>query len=247
MSELINNIDRLVATETISSLERLNGEITVEYCHTLISQGKTIVGYALYIAREVVFKEDELGYKAFIKEEGLTNTSADKHIEFYQAGVAFNQPDLFPTCPTAYHVLSGSTAQDKVNRYTRIKHLLGTTEHIGTTDIRWCNVLLDRGILDTSLVNTFASLLYKRSDILKRYYASRSRAKGLKELIDLLKLGKSDGYIMDFISGEKDIKPEDTRILSRKAWDKLSLDDRYKRHMVLEETLLEYSNKYNLN
>jgi len=237
MSDLINNIDSLLMTSTISNLEKLHGEITADYCSTLIVQGKTVVGYALYIAKEVVFKDDDIGYKLFIKNEGINIQSASRHIEFYTEGVAFNQPELFPSCPTAYIELSGNTAQDKVNRYTRLRKLLGVQSptHLGTTDVRWSNALLNRGILDTKLVNTFAGLMYKRSDMLKRYYTPRTHNVGLKELIELMKINKSDGYIMDILDGIKDIKPYDKRLTSRKEWDKLSADDQYIRYMMVEE------------
>ena len=235
-------LEAFTVQEVMRTIHSGEQEVSREFCGSLIKQGKALIGMGLHHALNIVFSEDKDGYDMFLMEHGMTPSGAMIHIKHFEAKKAFHEPNLLPNAPSSYALLSGSNMENKVKRYGRIKALL-RDDMPSYDNIKFVDRLLNRGINNDAMVQTFVDLMVKQPSSVKTKFSSKSKKVGIQKIIDSMLKGDTEAEIFSILNGDinRDILWK-TRVTSKKDWTKLSSIDKYNRVMYLEKKLLELTN-----
>mgnify|MGYP001460007924 CR=1 FL=1 len=227
----------------VKNIEMSHEDINIDYCKTIIKQGSLLVGYGFMLARDVIYKGDREGFELFCVENKYKAKTADGYISLYKSVKALGgiSENILPDKIGLYNSLKGNTPQEKADFYKKVK-MFFNNDNPKLKEILVFKYANERGIIDKDFLSDFINKMTNQSDlVLKIYYKNRKQA-GLKNIIDAIDSGLSDIEICDIITGAKR-KKETVRTTSRKDFNKLSDDDKYKRLMYLEKLLTKYTNE----
>lgn len=97
------------------------------YCVDLYDKGNLISGYALWLAKEVVHKGKQTGWKKFCNRIGVSLAMADFSINFYEAKsptIVGDSPDALPDIESQFRALPSGTREEKIEAYAEVKEIL---------------------------------------------------------------------------------------------------------------------------
>ena len=236
------DLDGFTVTEINNVLHTNEQDVTAEYCSSILKQCKSLEGYALYLAKEVVFKNDRHGYLNFLDENSITVKVANGRIKYFKAKELFSDPLLLPNNITAFKHLNGNGNAEKVKAYKRVRLLLNE-DYPSTTDVGFVSALLRRGILDEDLLIQFVNTMKKQPATVKIAFTSKSKSVGINTILNAIKNGYTEGQLISLIREGSNTTPKQEEVVtSRFEWDKYSDDDKYNRVMFLERKLKELTN-----
>ncbi len=104
------------------------GMVDETYCADLYDKGNLISGYALWLAKEVVHKDSNTGWKKFCDKIGTAPREANRQIEFYDAKSGAIALDSLPSKEGTFRALPSGTNEEKVEFYADVKELSGKDE-----------------------------------------------------------------------------------------------------------------------
>jgi hypothetical protein len=114
--------------------------VTEDYCIEIFNAGKSLQGYALFLAKEEVHKHNQTGWGKFCEKLGLSERHAYNLIDFYEAKNS-EAGDRIPDSASNYAELRGETPADKAQNYAEIKKSTGK-ENPTRQDIRSHNSMV---------------------------------------------------------------------------------------------------------
>ncbi len=213
-------------------------KVTAEYCSNIIKQSNQIAGYALYMAKEVVFYEDTHGYSKFLVENGVSVKSAESKIRFFKNTIAAKDIGLLPTVEAQYKELRGNNIQERVNNYAKVKGMLH--EKVPPShDIKLVNKTLSRGLGDKELESEFIEKMKSQPVCVKNTFNANSKQSGLGAIINAIDDGRTTPEIMSVIIGNETHSPKSKKVTSKIIWDSMTDSEQYRRIMFLEQKLEE--------
>jgi hypothetical protein len=178
------------------------GIVDEDYCIDLIDKGNMIAGYGLYLAKDVVHKDSNIGWEKFCKKISISTSNANRLINFYNAKSTPYGVDL-PETERSFRELGKAEDEDKAKLFIKIKEVTGK-ENPTIQEIKIFRNLESKG----SSVDEFKEELIRET-----VKASRSvkdaiektawRAKGAtpKKILEALKDGTPDDEIIEMVNG----------------------------------------------
>jgi len=233
------NLEVFTITEVARTIHSGEQEITIEYCTSLLQQSETLIGYSLHLAQEYIFMDDAEGFEAYCKEHHYSLERAYRHIRFFKAKSLFAEKHLLPNGISAFDVLPGANAGQKIKSYARVKQLLNEVDP-SYDDIKFVSKVLKRGITDENLVIEFVDIMKKQKTSVKKAFSSRAKQIGLRTFITAVSNGYSEADLIKVcMEGRRTTPKAEIKIKSRQQWEKLTKTQQYARVMFLESKLEE--------
>ena len=171
------------------------GMVNEAYCVDLYNKGNLISGYALWLAKTEVHKDSQTGWEKFCKKIGVSESNANRAIDFYNAKSTPIGVDL-PSKEGTFRALPSGTVEEKAEFYAEVKEL-SQKEDPTAQDISITKKIKGAYKVEANALKDIKIVLEKATPKVKIELDKRLGKKGVTEIITLIEKGASEEKVLE--------------------------------------------------